>query len=65
MAQIMYFRSNTKPKSQEKKNKKNKPFLKTCIIFLRVEKKLLKLLKANYFQKNLRVQAFETLIILN
>ena len=34
----MSFRKNTKPRSQEKKKKK-RLFLKTCIIFLRVEKK--------------------------
>ena len=40
------------------KKKKKKLILKTCIIFLRGEKKFLKLLKAKYFKQNLRVQAF-------
>ena len=57
LVEIMNFRKNMKPISQEK-NKKNKLFLKTCIVFLRVEKKFLMLLKVKYFQKNLRVQAF-------
>ena len=55
--EIINFRKNTKPRSQEK-NKRKKLFLKTCIIFFRVEKKLLTLLKAKYFSQNLRVQAF-------
>ena len=58
LTEIMNFRKNTKPRSQEKKNKKKKLFLKTCIIFLRVEKKFLTLLRAKYFQQSLRVQAF-------
>ena len=37
LAEIMNFRKNTKPRSQEKKKKRL--FLKTYIIFLRVEKK--------------------------
>ena len=57
LVEIMNFRKNMKPVSQEK-NKKNKLFLKTCIVFLRVEKKFLTLLKVKYFQKNLTVQAF-------
>ena len=44
LAQFIDFRANTKPKSQEK-NKKKKLLLKTCIVFLRVEKKFLMLLK--------------------
>ena len=48
LAEIMIFKKHTKPRSQEK-NKKNKLFLKICIIFLKVEKKLLTLLKAKYF----------------
>ena len=55
--EIMIFRKNTKPRSQEK-NEKRKFFFKTCIIFLRVEKKFLILLKAKYFRSNIRVQAF-------
>ena len=57
LAEIMSFTKHTKPRSQEKKKKK-KLFFKTCIIFLRVEKKVLMLLKAKYFQQNQRVQAF-------
>ena len=49
LAKIMNFRKNTKPRSQEK-NKKKKLFLKTCIIFLRVGKKFLTLLKAKHFR---------------
>ena len=48
LAEIMDFRKNAKPRSEEK-NKKKKLFFKTCIIFLKVEKKLLMLLKAKYF----------------
>ena len=44
----MIFRKNTKPKSQEK-NKKKKLFLKTYIIFLRVEKKILDALESKIF----------------
>ena len=50
LAEIMNFRKNVKPRSQEKKNKKKKLFLKTCIIFLRAEKKSLTLLKEKYFR---------------
>ena len=57
LAEIINFKKNTKPKSQEK-NKKKKLFLITWIIFLKVEKKLLILLKAKYFWQNLRVQEF-------
>ena len=46
LLEIKNFRKSMKPRSQEK-NKKF--FLKTCIIFLRVEKKFLTLLKAKYF----------------
>ena len=49
LTEIMNFRKNTKPRSQEKKDKKQKLFFKTCIIFLRVEKKFLMLFKAKYF----------------
>ena len=48
LTEIMNFRKNTKPRSQEK-NEKKKLLFKTCIIFLRVEKKFLMLLKAKYF----------------
>ena len=44
----MNFRENAKPRSSEK-NEKKKLFFKTCIIFLKVEKKLLMLLKAKLF----------------
>ena len=52
LVEIMNFRKNMKPRSQQKKKrkKKNKLFLKTCINFERVEKKFLTLLKANYFR---------------
>ena len=49
LTEIINFRKNTKPRSQEK-NEKKKLFFKNCIIFLRVEKKFLMLLKAKYFQ---------------
>ena len=49
LTEIMNFRKNTKPRSQEK-NEKKKLLFKTCIIFLRVEKKFLMLLKAKYFR---------------
>ena len=49
LAEIMNFRKNTKPRSQEKKKKENMIFLKTCINFGRVEKKFVTLLKAKYF----------------
>ena len=57
LAEIMNFRKYTKPRCQEK-DKKKKLFLKTCTHFFRVEKNFLTLLKAKYFQQNLRVQAF-------
>ena len=47
--EIEKFNDKTRPKSLEKKNKKKKFFLKTCIIFLRLEKKFLMALKAKYF----------------
>ena len=49
LVEIMNFRKNTKPRSQEK-NKKKKLLLKTCIIFLKVEKKFWMLLKAKHFR---------------
>ena len=49
LVKIMNFRKNTKSRSQEK-NEKKKLFLKTCIIFLRAEKKFMTLLKAKYFR---------------
>ena len=48
LVEIMSFRKHTKPRSREKKKKK-KLFLKTCIVFLSVEREFLTLLKANYF----------------
>ena len=48
LAEILHFRKNTKPRSEEK-NKKKKLSFKTCIMFLRVQKKLLMLLKVKYF----------------
>ena len=56
LVEIMSFKKHTKPRSQEKNMKKK--FLKTCIVFLRAEEEFLTLLKAKYFQQNLRVQAF-------
>ena len=49
LTEIMYFKKNTKPRSDEKKNKKKKLFFKTYIIFFM-------LLIAKYFWQNLRVQ---------
>ena len=49
LAEIINFRKNIKPKIQEKGQEK-KLFLKTCIIFFRVEKKLLTFLKAKDFR---------------
>ena len=48
LAEILHFRKNTKSRSEEK-NKKKKLSFKTCIMFLRVQKKLLMLLKVKYF----------------
>ena len=50
LTEIMSFRKNTKPRSEEKKNEKKKLFFKTCIIFFRVEKKFLMLLTAKCFR---------------
>ena len=41
----------------KRKNEKKKLFLETSITFLREEEKVLTM-KAKYFRKNLRVQAF-------
>ena len=49
LTEIMNFRKNTKSRSQEK-NEKKKLLFKTCIIFLRVEKKFLMLLKGKYLR---------------
>ena len=46
--EIRKFRDKTKPQDQEKKQEK-KTFLKTCITFLRAEKKSLMLLIVKYF----------------
>ena len=46
--EIMNFRDKTKPQDEEKKQKK-KMFLKTCITFLRAEKKSLMLFILKYF----------------
>ena len=48
LIEIMNFKKKAKPKSLEK-NKKNKLYLKTCIIFLMVEENFLMLLKAKHF----------------
>ena len=49
LVEIMALKKNTKPQNQEKINEKRR-FLKTCMHFLRVEKKSLMLLKVKYFQ---------------
>ena len=46
--EIKNFRDKTKPQDEEKKQKK-KMFLKTCVTFLRAEKKSLMLLIVKYF----------------
>ena len=48
LAEIMNFRK-IRNQGVKKNSKKKKLFLKTCIIFLRLEKKFLTLLKAKYF----------------
>ena len=45
---ISDFKNETRPENNTKKQEK-KLFLKTCIIFLRVEKKFLMLLEVKYF----------------
>ena len=47
--EVKNFSDKTKPRG-EKKNKKKKMFLKTCITFMRAEKKSLMLLIVKYFQ---------------
>ena len=49
LVEIMNFRNNTKSRNQEK-NETKKLLLKTCIMLLRAQKKLLTLLKAKYFR---------------
>ena len=49
LAEIMNFGENTKPRSEEKRNKKQKLFFKTCVVLLKVEKKLLMHSKEKYF----------------
>ena len=48
LAEIINFKKHTKPKSQEK-NKQKKLFFKICIVFLKLEKKFLMLLKVKNF----------------
>ena len=48
LAEIIDFKKNAKKKVKKKKREKELLF-KTCIIFLRVEKKFLMLLKEKYF----------------
>ena len=48
LAEIINFKEKQNQKVQKKKKKK-RLFLKTCIIFLRVEKKVLMLLQVKYF----------------
>ena len=56
--------SNLRKKKQDhrirRKSKRNKIFLKTYMHSLRVEKESLILLKAKYFQLNLKVEIFQT-----
>ena len=47
--EIKNFSDKTKPRGKKKKNKKKKMFLKTCITFMRAEKKSLMLLIVKYF----------------
>ena len=47
LTEILDFRTYTKPRREEE-NQKKKLFCKTCITFLRVEKKFLMLLKVRY-----------------
>ena len=47
--EIMNFRHKTKPQDQEKKTRKKKMFLKTCITFLKADKKSLMVLIVKYF----------------
>ena len=47
---IINFTKKTKPKSPEKKQIKKALLLKTCIIFLKIGKKFLTLLKVKYSQ---------------
>ena len=49
LVEILNFRKQVKPKIKRRNNKK-KMFLKTYIIFLKVEKEFLMLFKAKYFQ---------------
>ena len=58
LAEITDFRKNTKSRSQEKKQEKKIVLENLHNFFLRIEKKFLTLLKAKYFQQNLRVQTF-------
>ena len=57
LAEIINFKKSPKPRSPEKKQEK-KLFFKTCIIFLKAERKFLMLLKVNFFWQNLRVWEF-------
>ena len=47
--EIRNCRDKIKPQDEEKKNRKKKMFLKTCITFLRAKKKSLMLLIVKYF----------------
>ena len=49
LGEIINFKKYRKPRSQEKKQEKTL-FLITCIIFLKVEKNFLMLLKVKYFR---------------
>ena len=50
----MNFRDKAKPQDKEKKEKKKKLFLQTCISFLRAEKKSLMILIVKYFLYRLK-----------
>ena len=49
LVEILNFRKQVKPRCLEKNNRK-KMFLKTYIVFLKLEKEFLTFLKAKYFQ---------------
>ena len=48
LVEILNFRKEVKPRCLEKNNRK-KMFLKTCTVFLKLEKEFLTFLKAKYF----------------
>ena len=50
LAEIINLKKKKQNREVKNKTKKKKLFLKTCIVFLKVEKKFLTLLKAKYFR---------------